>query len=227
MRRHERATFGGAYVFPGGVVDASDHAIDRQCVDIDPADASRRLGLGDDALGYYVAAIRELFEETGVLLADSADCAGELRDARRALNGGELDWNRFVAANRLTLACSALCYFSHWITPDVMPKRYSTRFFLVRMPAGQYACHDDGELTDAMWMTAGEALRAAQREELSLHFPTRTTIEQLARRPSVGDLEDWAMQCERRGVVAIQPVMPGGSPTATPEIRYVASRHSE
>ncbi|MDX1517745.1 MAG: NUDIX hydrolase [Woeseiaceae bacterium] len=221
VRRHEQATFGGAYVFPGGVVDEADHSIDRRCVDIDPADADRILNVQGEGLGYYVAAVRELFEEAGVLIANEISCDDELDAVRRALNSGALQWNRFVSEQRLRLACSTLRYFSHWITPDVIPKRFSTRFFLARMPDAQHACHDDGEVTDTIWTTADHALESARDGRLKLHFPTIKTIENLARFPTVDDLEDWASRCEKSGVVAIQPVMPGGDPKACPEIRDI------
>lgn len=227
VRRHAKATFGGAYVFPGGVVDAADHMIDLQYVDIDPADADRILDVKGDGLGYYVAAVRELFEESGVLMAEQVSCDDDLDEARLALNSGKLEWNRFVAEKRLRLACSSLKYFSHWITPDVIAKRFSTRFFLARMPDDQHACHDDGELTDAIWATAESALASARNGELSLHFPTVKTIEQLARFPTVDDLEAWASRCEKSGVVAIHPVMPGGNPKAQPKIRKIGELPAE
>lgn len=227
MRRHAAATFGGAYVFPGGVVDAADSMIDRQYVDIGPDDADRILNVESDGLGYYVAAVRELFEESGVLLAEDVACDDDLDDARRDLNSGSLDWNYFVARNRLKLACTALHYFSHWITPDERPKRFSTRFFLARMPAGQEACHDDAELTDAIWTTAEGAMSAARDKKLPLHFPTIKTLELLAAHPTVGSLEAWASRCEKSGVVAIHPVMPGGNPGGEPQIRHIAGRPSE
>lgn len=227
VRRHSKATFGGAYVFPGGVVDATDYTIDRQYVDISPDDADRILNLDGEGLAYYVAAVRELFEESGVLMATDVRCDSELEDARRALNSGALEWNRFVAGKRLKLACSALRYFSHWITPDVLPKRFSTRFFLARMPDEQEACHDSGELTDSIWTTADGALCSAKAGELSLHFPTMKTIEQLARFPTADDLVAWAARCEASGVVAIHSVLPGGSPEAQPEIRRLDGRPAE
>lgn len=208
-------------------MDDADHTIDRQYVDIDPLDADRKLNVEGEGLGYYVAAIRELFEETGVLMAKQVACDDALDEARQALNSGSLAWNAFVAEQRLRLACSTLRYFSHWITPDVIPKRFSTRFFLARMPDDQQACHDDGELTDAIWMTAGNALASARSGELPLHFPTLKTIEQLARFPTVDDLEAWASRCETSGVVAIHPVMPGGDPKAHPQIRHVGESSFE
>ena len=227
VRRHDKATFGGAYVFPGGLVEKADHAIDRRFVDIDPVDADRILDVEGEGLGYYVAAVRELFEESGVLMAKQVACGDELDAARRALNGGTLKWNRFVLENDLQLACSSLRYFSHWITPDVIPKRFSTRFFLARMPDEQHACHDDGEVTDTIWTTADRALESARDGRLKLHFPTIKTIENLARFPTVDDLEDWASRCEKSGVVAIQPVMPGGDPQAHPQIRHADLSPSE
>lgn len=227
VRRHEQATFGGAYVFPGGIVDEADHLIDRRFVDIDPDDADRILDVEGDGLGYYVAAVRELFEESGVLMANEVSCGDELDAARRALNGGTLQWNQFVADKQLQLACSTLRYFSHWITPDVIPKRFSTRFFLARMPDEQHACHDDGEVTDTIWTTPDRALESARDGRLKLHFPTIKTIENLARFPTVDDLEDWASRCEKSGVVAIHPVMPGGDPKAHPKIRDVGQGSAE
>lgn len=227
MRRHKAATFGGAWVFPGGVVDARDNTIDRQFVDIDPQDADRRLNVDRDGLGYYVAAVRELFEESGVLLAADVVCDDGIDAARQALNSGALDWNAFVAKRRLKLACSRLRYFSHWITPDVIPKRFSTRFFLARMPGDQHACHDDGEVTDAVWRTPDRALTEARSGALSLHFPTEKTLEELARHPTLDELEAWATGCEQNGVVAIHPVMPGGDPQADPQIRQVTGRPCE
>lgn len=219
VRRHVESSYGGAYVFPGGVVDPADRAIGESCLDVSMADANRLLNVASDGLGFYVAAIRELFEESGVLLAKHALSEDELHDARCRLNSGALEWNRFVADTGLKLRCDALRYFGHWITPDVYPKRYTTRFFLTRMPDRQVACHDDGELTDALWTTAATALGAAEDGELSLHFPTIKTIEQLAAFKTVDEAVDWAGRCERDGVDAVHPVMPGGSSSARPRIR--------
>lgn len=221
VKRHADSSFGGAYVFPGGVVDASDNAIDDACIDIPRSDVDCVLNVEHDGLGYYVAAVRELFEESGVLLAKHSLHENDLDDARGKLNNGTLEWNRFVSEKKLKLQCRALRYFSHWITPDVIPKRYTTRFFLAKMPGEQVACHDDGELTDAIWTTPEDALKRSK--ELALHFPTIKTIEQLIGFDSADTVFDWATECERAGVRAIHPVMPGGRP----QMRRIDGRPTE
>lgn len=219
VRRHVKSSYGGAYVFPGGTVDPPDELIDPSCLDISVGDANRVLQLRDGGLCYYVAAIRELFEESGVLLAEHSIPGDELGDIRKQLNAGTLPWGQIVDQRRLRLGCRKLQYFSHWITPDIYPKRYTTRFFLAKMPSDQYACHDDLELTSAMWTTAANALGAAADGKLPLHFPTIKTIEQIAEFDSVTAILDWAGNCERDGVTAIHPVISPGSATPEPRIR--------
>jgi hypothetical protein len=111
-----------------------------------------------------------------------------------------------------------LHYFSHWITPDALAKRFSTRFFIARMPAGANARHDDGELTDGRWMTAANALEAAANKQLKLHFPTRKTLQQIAAHASVDAMIEWADRCSADGVRAIHPDMSNGVRDAAPGI---------
>ncbi|NNC76581.1 MAG: NUDIX hydrolase [Woeseiaceae bacterium] len=218
VRRHKASSYGGAYVFPGGVIDPPDKLITDRCVDISPDAANQRLRLGEEGACYYSAAIRELFEESGVLLADHAMSAAELEKNRIELNAGKIRWDELVVGNKLTLKCSELRYFSHWITPDVYPKRYTTRFFLTAMPEDQYACHDNCELTGEVWISPAAALGAAADGELPLHFPTIKTIEQLAGLDSMSQILDWAADCERAGVEAIHPVMPSGTARGEPGV---------
>ena len=206
VRRHERSSFGSAYAFPGGVVDASDRDTWPACSGLSPAEADGRLGT-DGALDFYVAAIRELFEETGVLLGHQGVGAPELQAARDALNAGELDWNRFIAECGVTMACDRLRYFSHWITPEVKRRRYATRFFVARMPDGQTAAHDEGELTDSLWTSAAAALAAGEGGSMALHFPTIRTLHELAPHGSVDELLHWAADREAAGVTTILPVI--------------------
>lgn len=223
VKRHANSSYGGAYVFPGGTVDPPDHQIDPACLDISIDDANRVLQLDDCGLSYYVAAIRELFEESGVLLAHHSIADSEIEDMRKKLNAGTLQWGQIVDECQLTLEGRKLRYFSHWITPDVYPKRFTTRFFLSEMPCDQHACHDEVELTGAMWITAANALGAAADGKLPLHFPTIKTIEQIAEFESVAAILDWAGICERDGVTAIHPVIPPGSATPEPRIRRTTS----
>lgn len=218
VRRNESSTYSDAYVFPGGVVDHTDRDVLTHCCGLSAHDADRLLCVENCGIDYYVAAIRELFEETGVLLAEHATTAGKLEQARGRLNDLSLDWSRFVAECGVSLRCDSLHYFSHWITPDVLPRRYSTRFFVARMPGEQEARYDPAELTDARWMTPADALRGGEQGELKLHFPTLCTLKALAKHDSVDALIDWADECARDGVQAIHPVLPPDDPRATLQI---------
>ncbi len=209
VRRHVRSSFGAAYVFPGGVVDRADGDVYDYCTGRDAAGADKILGLTVGGLDFFVAAIRELFEETGVLLATHANTVRELETVRNGLNRNSQSWSEFLRNSNVRLLCDQLHYFSHWITPDSLPKRYTTRFFLSELPAGQIAHHDERELTDSKWITAADALTEGKAGSMMLHYPTRMTLDALAGHKSVGALVNWAHECEITGVEAIHPVMPG------------------
>ena len=116
-------------------------------------------------------------------------------------------FNRERVADDLCLAVSELHYFSHWITPQVMSRRYSTRFFLAEIPEGQQASHCGGELTDSRWITAHDMLEAGRAGEAELHFPTIKTLESIARHKSLGELVDWARSCVEWGVTTMLPAV--------------------
>jgi len=204
VRRHERSAFGGAYAFPGGVLEDADARLASHSTGITPAEADARLNVAE-GLTWFSAAIRELFEESGVLLAGVGRPGVDLQAARAALNDGTLDWQTFVRANALQLRCDALHYFSFWITPEALPRRFATRFFLAEMPGGQVANHCGGELTDSRWMTAEDTLAACRDGSIRLHFPTIRTLEALARHRTLDELLDWAASCAREGVPCIFP----------------------
>ena len=204
VRRHERSAFGGAYAFPGGVLEDADAQVADHCTGVAPAEADALLGI-DEALTWFSAAIRELFEESGVLLAAVGRPGVDLGAARDGLNDGSLDWQAFVRDNALQLHCDALHYFSFWITPEALPKRFATRFFLAAMPDDQDAAHCGGELTDSCWMTARDALAANRDGSIRLHFPTIRTLEALAAHGTLDALLEWAASCARAGVPCIFP----------------------
>jgi 8-oxo-dGTP pyrophosphatase MutT (NUDIX family) len=204
VRRHERSAFGGAHAFPGGVLENADGRASDHCGGISARQADALLGI-DQALAYYSAAIRELFEESGVLLATPGRSGIDLTAVRDALNDGTLDWHSFVTDNDVRLDCGALRYFSFWITPEALPRRFSTRFFLTAMPAEQHAKHCGGELTDSCWMTAQDALAAWRDGSIMLHFPTIKTLEALARHGTLEELLEWAERRSRDGVPCIFP----------------------
>ena len=184
MRRHLKSKFAaGDFVFPGGKIEADDNPDDAAawCRGFDVADAARRLRLEDAphaALGHWIGAIRETFEEAGLLLAVAADGreAGVLAPHfvayRRACRADNRAFWSMVRAEQLRLATDQLVYFAHWITPEEQPLRFDTRFFAAPAPAGQEASGDDYEMTDLKWLTPAEAIDAHRRGEMSLRNPT-------------------------------------------------------
>ncbi len=195
LRRNLESTFvAGAYVFPGGAVDpedADDPALDELCVGRTDAEASRSLGADHGGLAYWVAAIRESFEEAGVLLAHTADgefvsfaddVVEERFDGHRAdVHAGRVRLAEICRAEGLTLAVGELHYFSHWITPKGPPRRFDTRFFVCRAPDEQEPLHDDGETVASLWTRPADALAAHQRGELDLILPTIRNLQAIGR----------------------------------------------
>ena len=204
VRRHAKSSFGGAYAFPGGVLERSDSKVSDYCVGVADSDIRRSLGV-DDALAYLSAAIRELFEESGVLLATIEDEGCDLAAVREKLNADELQWHEFVKQSGARLRCDALHYFSFWITPEIFKARYSTRFFLAAMPGGQTALHCGGELTDSRWVSASAALSAETTGEMPMHFPTIKTLESFAGLTTLDDMLAWASARAAEGVPCILP----------------------
>lgn len=207
VRRHSNSSFGAAYAFPGGVVDPEDRLAQGFCRGISVTDADKRLGVESGGLDYYSAAIRELFEESGVLLADARNLDEALPAVRDALNDGSDTWDNFLRRSSLQLDCSALHYISHWITPPSQPKRYSTRFFLAALPDGQVASHCGGELTESQWATAHATLVAGREGRITLHYPTIKTLESIARHKTLEALMDWAASCADWGVTTMLPMI--------------------
>ena len=207
VRRHAKSSFGAAYAFPGGVVDDDDAAVHEFCTGLSSRQADSRLGVKANGLDLYSAAIRELFEESGVLLASAEDLDEDICAVRDALNDGTERWLDFVTRNKLELQCDRLHYISHWITPIKQPKRYSTRFFLTELPIGQTAMHCGGELTDSRWITAHDMLEAGREGVVELHFPTIKTLESIARHKTLEALVEWARSCVEWGVTSMVPAI--------------------
>jgi 8-oxo-dGTP pyrophosphatase MutT (NUDIX family) len=187
IRRHEASRFAaGDFVFPGGRLESEDRAAEAagRCAGLTPAEAAARLGLGDpgEALAYWVAAIRETFEEVGVLLAEAADGTplrddgARFADWRRASErAGDVFW-AMLREEGLRLATGRLVYFAHWITPEERPLRFDTRFFAAPMPAGQEAVGDGREIVAVRWLPPAAALAAQARGEISLRLPTMKNL---------------------------------------------------
>ena len=187
MRRPERGDNdfrSGACVFPGGVLDAADHEAWRWCLGQDDAQASARLGLSDGGLNYFVAALRECFEEVGLLFvcrpdgspADLEPHAQALRDWRHRLHHGQATMAALCEAFDWRLDLREMAYFSHWLTPVLRPKRFDTRFFVRLAPPGQEAMPDFGEALELMWLTPDEALDPERALKL-LNVTQRTLLD--------------------------------------------------
>jgi glyoxylase-like metal-dependent hydrolase (beta-lactamase superfamily II)/8-oxo-dGTP pyrophosphatase MutT (NUDIX family) len=216
-RRAERGDHNsGAWVFPGGIVEKSDAFAHDAVAGLDDAEASRRLGLASGGLDYYVAAMRECFEEAGLLFAradgpglvdlDGSDAA-RLAPWRGALHRGEKGIVDFCAGEGLRMAADRLVYLSHWLTPLGRAKRFDTRFFIAAAPAAQTAAHDGAELLEQMWVAPKEAL--ARKTSLKLLTPTQKTLETIGRFASVAEAMAWASA--PRQVALVMPRVAGGS----------------
>lgn len=205
VRHHQIDFASGALVFPGGKVTDDDR---------DPGWAGRLDGdLGALTL-VGIAAVRETFEESGLLLCRDAssrgvgaplvgpDIARSLAPHRTAVDRAEESFLDLLAANGLVVALDRLVYFAHWITPEFMPKRFDTHFFLARAPRGQVAAHDGREVTDSAWLEPVDALARAASGSATVLFPTRLNLEVLTQAETV----DAAL--EIAGARPIVPVMP-------------------
>ena len=190
LQRTSKAAFlPGAYVFPGGALDpddASERAAQR-VRGLDDAQASARLGLATGGLAYWVAAARECFEESGILLAwDKKDLpvdpqrAAALAHLREPLNAGTLLFSEFLEQENLFVRAQEIAYYSHWITAPGRSRRFSTRFFVACAPDGQQGAHDRSETVHSVWASPRDALERGKRKEIELIFPTRSTLEDLA-----------------------------------------------
>lgn len=206
VKRRSGDAFGDSWTFPGGVLDDDEHIARTCCCGLTEAEANSILDVEDGGLDYFSTAVRELFEETGVLLVNGAIDLS-MDEARHPLMRGDASWTVFLQSNGLTVACNALHYFSHWITPSALPKRWTTRFFLAELPQGQEAEPDGIEVTESIWLTADKALQHAREGLGKLPYPTRKTLESFAGLNSIQEYRNWARQRQAEGVPAIQPEM--------------------
>ena len=223
VRRAERAgdAQSSAAVFPGGLLDVRDRAAHAHCLGADDATVSARLGVAEGGLDFMVAALRETFEEVGLLFADGRIDAAAWQQWRGRLQAGEVGAADFCAATGLRLDLRGLAYFSHWLTPPGAPKRFDTRFFAALAPAGQVAEPDGGETAALMWLTPAQALDKARA--LKLLPVTSRTLQELAAWPSadaamqaIGQRGPIALTMPRRALSARGPgvVMPEDAPYA-------------
>ena len=203
VRHHQIDFASGALVFPGGKVDDQD---------FDEALLPHLKGVHDDRdmRAIQVSAIREAYEECGILLAyegDSSNLIGAdrlstLDHCRAELNDGSLPLLDFLQRENLTLACDLLVHFAHWITPPMMPKRFDTHFYLAVAPDDQLAVHDGYESVDSVWISPSEAMADAEAGKRTVIFPTLRNIEKLGISKSVEE----AMNAAENDTIV--PVLP-------------------
>ncbi|MEZ4424271.1 MAG: NUDIX domain-containing protein [Gemmatimonadota bacterium] len=207
----------GAWVFPGGRVDAGDAVPDllARLDGLDGAEAARRLGLepegtpGPAAVAYYLAALREAFEETGILVGHRAgepvppaQVDPDVEALRNALLGDELDFAGVLGHLDARLDGGRVAYLAHWITPIQEPRRYDTRFFLAEVHAEAESVVDPREMTEARWLRPAAALELNRAGHLPMVFPTIHTLETLAPFASAADAH---AALDRREIPTILP----------------------
>jgi 8-oxo-dGTP pyrophosphatase MutT (NUDIX family) len=201
LKRNARSVFAAdMWVFPGGAVDDHDAtlAADALVVGRTDAECSAELGLAAGGIAHWVAALRETFEEAGVLIASDRS-TGELVDFRDPAVAARFDDHRdvvnttesafidIVASEGLDLDGAGVHYVAQWITPLGPPRRYDARFFVTRMPAGQVPLHDDDEAVHHEWVRPADALAANERDQMIMMTPTLSMLQRLATFTSAAD----------------------------------------
>jgi 8-oxo-dGTP pyrophosphatase MutT (NUDIX family) len=202
VRHHQIDFASGALVFPGGKIDPGDRLVRDRCPNTED--------LSDEVLALQVGAIREVFEECGVLLARAPETnqliSGErlegLEPYRDRLNANEITMAMFLEQEDLYLACDLLVPFSHWTTPTMMPKRFDTWFYIVEAPADHTAIHDGHESVDSVWISPNDALEGGANGKYTIIFPTRLNIEMLAKS---GTADEAIAASKSRVIVEVLP----------------------
>jgi 8-oxo-dGTP pyrophosphatase MutT (NUDIX family) len=205
-RRPEKMeTYAGVYVFPGGRVESTDWSSSMLNLvrGLSPDDAKQKLGSSagpEICLGYWVAAVRELFEEAGIhffvpqrdepAIIDSTDFLERLAQKRAELQEGKFDLATFMAAEQLYCDVGRLSYFFHRITPEHYPVRFDTRFYLAVLPQGQKPLHSSEEVSESLWVAPRTALDYCQTGNFPMMPPTIAVLRTLA------DHETWRSLCE-------------------------------
>ena len=193
LERHPDSRFSpGAFAFPGGRVEVDDSApsVAARCHGLTRAEAARRMPdvrPAERAVGFWVAALREAFEEAGLLLAygptgrpADLETLGDIRARRARCRADSAAFGRMLAELDLSLATDRVAYWAHWITPEERPVRYDTRFFVTAAWSDQRAEPDGFEMVSARWIEPGEALARHEAGELVLPLPTQRILATIA-----------------------------------------------
>ncbi len=225
LKRASRTNFGGAWVFPGGKLDANDGLKDIVdiCFGLEDKAASTKLDIQEGGIHYWIACIRECFEESGILLAyrangelvsDISDEEGKLiNQYRKKLLNGESVFLDMMKELNMQLATDQLAYISHWITPEIEKKRYNTRFFIAKSPA-QLADHDGYEGVDSMWVNPKYALSEMKQGKFPIIMPTIKSLEFVAKYKTTQDLLELNRNNNYKNIPTIEPkfIIENGKP---------------
>jgi 8-oxo-dGTP pyrophosphatase MutT (NUDIX family) len=219
LRRTSKASFAAdMYVFPGGRVEGDDHlhSYDELREGPCPAQAAQQAAMGNEWRGYWIAAIRECFEESGLLLA--YDSNGKLFEYENDATAEKFNrWRHDIHEGRcsladvcqkasLKLAVDHVHYFNRWITPEGRPRRFDTRFFIAEAPMNQRGEHDKKETVDSLWISPNDALKLHAEEKFGLMAVTRIQLESLLKIRSLESLSK--ARLDAREFPIIRPVLP-------------------
>ena len=217
VERASKANFGGAFVFPGGKVDPEDGLDNMEAITTGSSDQhlSNILGEEKGGLAYWVACIRECFEEAGILIAfredgspfDPSDSDERKRfmEYRNRLNAGEAILEEMCNNEKLTLATERLAYLAHWITPKIEKRRYTTRFFVAIAPQGQEGLHDGSESVNSLWIKPEDALQQQKDGKLLLIMPTIKNLESICGYSNVESLLEDKSSIDPSTIPTIEP----------------------
>ncbi len=196
MKRHHKQSFmGSAFVFPGGRLDAADRdpELAAHSLGLSAGEASAKLdetGIDESmALGLFFAAVRETFEEAGVLMAATetgepidlrpgTDDGSGLMKYRREIHDGRISLKELAVSEHIRFSLGDLAPYSRWITPEIEKKRFDARFMLARVPKGQAPVHDAVEMTESLWITPLEALKRHEAGQITHMPPKLNTLEE-------------------------------------------------
>ena len=196
LRRSKKSGFmAGTWVFPGGMLDDSDLNMNfwLNRIDLDKKEIDRRFGWGETTektLGYLVAAVRETFEESGVMLSDGNNLEPEVVDRFQSdYRNDTAAFEKLLRDRKLSLLVSAVRPWAHWITPEGMKKRYETRFFIAPIPFGSVCRPEPGETPEGIWIAPRSALEENAACRLQLSPPAVVTLNQMLSFETVYSLE--------------------------------------
>tara|TARA_B100000497_G_scaffold5700_1_gene5684 strand:- start:1681 stop:2475 length:795 start_codon:yes stop_codon:yes gene_type:complete len=216
VKRSKKPPFENLFVFPGGKIDEADKDINisNLCDGLDDKEASRKLGLSHGGLSYWVACVRECFEEVGILLAkktngEDLDLTGFEKEKydkyRDKLIRNEISFYDICIKEDLKLTMHNIAPFSHWITPDIETKRFDTRFFIAHLPNNQIEKHDGTELTHSIWINPKEAIKRAFNGEMPMIMPTIKNLQKCENSNSCTELLEHQHQLSSSEIPPILP----------------------